>query len=55
LIDKVPIAWRRKSLLQKQLNVKIGFVWWEEYELVLTGKPEKWEEAKNVVELLEAT
>ncbi len=52
LIDNVPVAPEaEKFAAQNGLNaVDLALYGGEEYELVLTVKPEKWEEAKAVVE-----
>ncbi len=52
LIDKVPVAPEvEKFALQNNLDaVDLAFYGGEEYELVLTIKPDKWTEAKAVVE-----
>jgi len=52
VLDKLPIAAEAEKFAQQNdLNpVDLAFYGGEEYELVLTVKPEKWEEAKAVVE-----
>ncbi len=52
VLDRVPIAPEvEKFALQNGLDtVDLAFYGGEEYELVLTVKPKKWEEAKAVVE-----
>jgi thiamine-monophosphate kinase len=52
LIDKVPVAVEVEAFAsQNSLNAyDLALYGGEEYELVLTVKPEKWEEAKTVVE-----
>lgn len=54
ILDKVPIAPEAEEFArQNGLNaVDLAFYGGEEYELVLTVKPKKWEEAKAVVEAI---
>ena len=51
-IDKLPIAPEVQEFAhQNDLDeADLVFYGGEEYELVLTIKPDKWEEAKNVIE-----
>ncbi len=52
ILDKVPISPEAKKFAQENglSPVDLTFYGGEEYELVLTVKPEKWEEAKALVE-----
>jgi thiamine-monophosphate kinase len=54
LLDKLPVAPEVREFAKTNRLDETDLVFYggEEYELVLTVKPEKWEEAKNVVETI---